>query len=482
MWLNRGISVIVSKKILLVEDQDSIAFEEAKMFRTAGYSVEIARSGETAVEAIERDGNIDLILMDIDLGAGMSGPDAARRILAHRNLPIVYLSSHTDQATVEMLKGATRHGFVEKGSGDFALLACIETAFELFEAQQAVGGMNVEDELDYFHIILSTIPSLVILTGSDSESPIYVSANSLRVTGYTPGELMSGFHEFAHEDDQESLKAAIRDAFQTRKNGDNFEFKAKRKDGSVWHASASWRSIRDDSGAYKGRVFQIHDITERKLAEARVQQLLVEKEILLKEVHHRIKNNMSILSSMLSIQSGMISDVSTSSILDDMRGRIAGMVNLYDALYRSDGFKSLSTNAYLTVILQGIVAQFAGSSEVALTWDIIDRDMDSLLLFPLGIIMNELVTNAFKYAFPNGGAGHISVSLSGLEPCSFELLVADDGIGMVGDAQAGRSGGFGSLLVETLAQQIDGVMERKSAIGEGTEFRMRFSIREDALD
>ena len=482
MGSNRGPSVIASKKILLVDDQDSIALEMAETLRTAGYRVEIVSTGATAMEAVERDGNIDLVLMDIDLGPGMKGPDAARRIMAHRSLPMVYLGSHTDQAAIAMVKGATRHGFFEKGSGDFALLACVETAFELFEARQAVSVMNLEDELDYFHIILSTIPSLVILTGSESESPIYVSANSLRVTGYTPGELMSGFHEFAHEDDQESVKAAIRDAFQERKDGDDFEFKAKRKDGSVWHASASWRSVHDDSGAYKGRVFQIHDVTERKLAEERVQQLLTEKEILLKEVHHRIKNNMSILSSMLSIQSGMVSDATASSTLDDMRGRIAGMVSLYDALYRSDGFKSLSTNDYLKVILEGIAAQFAGSSEVALTWDIIDRDMDSLVLFPLGIMMNELVTNAFKYAFPKGGAGHISVSLRRMEPGCFELLVTDDGIGMVDGAQVGRSGGFGFLLVETLTQQIDGTLERKSAAGEGTEFRMRFSIGEDVLD
>jgi PAS domain S-box-containing protein len=596
--------VVASKKLLLVEDQEFIALAGAKMLRAAGYEVEIAETGEVAVEAVSRDPRIDLVHMDINLGRGMSGPEAAKIILAGRSLPVVYLTSHTDRATVEKVRGTTCYGFVEKNSGDFVLLTAIDMAFDLFEARRIAAELNLEDELRYFHVILSTIPSLVILTGADGDTPIYVSANSLRLTGFTPGELLDGFQESADGEDRESVMRVIREASDAGRDGNHLEFRARRKDGTVWHASASWRSIRGDSGAYKGRIFQItditelqeaktalreseqkyrtiadytvnweswfspsgeylwvnpgvreitgytkeevlampdfisvmvaevdraafyevfheairknepnsnfefrflrkdgeirwlnvswkpifdddgkplglrssgHDVTEQRLAEASVKQLLAEKVILLREVHHRIKNNMSLLSSMLSLQAGMVSNPEASSTLKDMRGRIAGMVSLYDSLYRSDSFKTLSTDAYLTVILKGILAQFAGSSTATLTWDIVDKEMDSLLLFPLGIIMNELVTNAYKHAFPNGGEGHIGVTLRESGPDGFEIIVEDDGVGLAEDARAGRSGGFGFLLVETLTQQVGGTLERKSAQGEGTEFRMRFT-------
>jgi PAS domain S-box-containing protein len=450
----------------------------------------------------------------------------------------------------------------------------------------------------------------VILTGPDSESPIYVSENSLKITGYSPEELKCGFREFARETDRERVALAIREAFAKRSDFDGFEFDAARKDGVPWQASASWRSIFDDSGAYKGRVFQVidvtrlrraesalreseqkyraiadytvdweswfgpsgeclwvnpaveqitgyakeeilampdfipvliaeedrpvfierfqrairgrepnsgyelrflrkdgtlrwlsvawtpifddggrylgirvsgRDVTDRRLGEERIAQLLAEKELLLREVHHRIKNNMGLIASMFSIQADMISDPAASSALSDMRGRLMGMMILYDKLYRSEGFQELSTRGYLGALLDGIADEYSGSSGALLSWDIVDRVMDSRILFPLGIIVNELVTNAFKYAFPKGEPGLIALRFREAEAGCLELRVADDGIGVADSALAcpargEGAGGFGFLLVKTLTEQIGAKLELGRNGGRGTEFLLRFSI------
>ena len=122
--------------LLLVEDERLIAMTERRLLERAGYSVVEAHSGSEAVDAVAADQSIDLVLMDIDLGDGLNGVEAARRILELRELPIVFLTSHTEQDYVELAKQVSSYGYVVKNSGEFVLLRSIEVAFELFHAHQ----------------------------------------------------------------------------------------------------------------------------------------------------------------------------------------------------------------------------------------------------------------------------------------------------------------------------------------------------------
>lgn len=127
-----------AKTILLVEDEAIIALAEARLLAAAGYRVEIARSGERAVELALADPQIDLVLMDIDLGPGIDGPEAARRILAARDLPLAFLSAHTEPAVVERTEGITSYGYIVKNSGETILLASVRMAFRLHEARRSL--------------------------------------------------------------------------------------------------------------------------------------------------------------------------------------------------------------------------------------------------------------------------------------------------------------------------------------------------------
>jgi len=156
--------------ILLVEDEAIIALAGKNTLEGFGYGVALARSGEAAVETALRSGTpIDLILMDIDLGPGMDGTEAARRILAERNLPIVFLTAHSEREQVLKVRGLTRYGYVIKNSGDFVLQSSIEMAFELFRAHE--GLRNQEARLS---TLLNTIPDLVWLKDADG---VYLACN-----------------------------------------------------------------------------------------------------------------------------------------------------------------------------------------------------------------------------------------------------------------------------------------------------------------
>ncbi|MDA8411745.1 MAG: response regulator [Treponema sp.] len=144
------------KTILLVEDEILIAAMERSMLERNGYRVATASSGEKAVRAVEENHAIDLVLMDINLGDGMDGTEAARRILALRDIPLAFLSSHTEPAVVETTEGITSYGYIVKNSGETVLVASVKMAFKLHEArlrERAHGESLVRkmEELERFH-------------------------------------------------------------------------------------------------------------------------------------------------------------------------------------------------------------------------------------------------------------------------------------------------------------------------------------------
>ncbi|MGV8122298.1 MAG: PAS domain S-box protein [Candidatus Xenobiia bacterium LiM19] len=132
------------KKLLIVEDDMIAAAVESQTLRQLGYEVITAGSAQEAINKIDTDRSIDLVLMDIDLGIGMNGPDAAKQILARRRVPIIFLTSHSEQELMENVRGITRYGYVIKNSGDFVLKSSIEMAFELFNAHESLEKKNEE--------------------------------------------------------------------------------------------------------------------------------------------------------------------------------------------------------------------------------------------------------------------------------------------------------------------------------------------------
>jgi two-component sensor histidine kinase len=226
------------------------------------------------------------------------------------------------------------------------------------------------------------------------------------------------------------------------------------KDGrEVWIGQNIQMVMKD--GQVTGFQAVSRDITERKRAEAETQRQLAEKEILLREVHHRIKNNIASIGGLISLRLQAISSPAAVSVLQDALSRINSMRVLYDKLLLSQGSMNVSVENYIAGLVDLVVAVFPTNTRVTLDRHIADFHLDPKRMFPLGIIINELLTNIMKYAFSNRESGLIKISLARVDN-HVTLTIQDDGNGLPDGFDIQESKGFGLMLVKMLSQQLAG--------------------------
>jgi PAS domain S-box-containing protein len=725
----------IMKSILLVEDEALISLAESNVLRNIGYHVIPVNSGEKAVQAALENPEINLVLMDINLGRGIDGPEAAQQILSAKNIPIIFLTSHTEEDMVDKVRGITHYGYLIKNSGDFVLKNSIEMAFELFESNTFLtiqhelslflnsgsdlkqclekvlktviqfesidsGGIYLTDhatgdldlivhyglspdfikEVSHFtrdmpnvrlveagralygnyddirplndktrlteglrayaiipvscqgHLIavinltshsydfipektrlsLETLAlhiggtlmrirtedalreseekyrniveqSMLGIGISKGDKITFANPALLTIFNYNDYEEFLGMHlmDLVAPSSKQKIKERIKileegnepppefeyeilckggltkcllahstylslggesytqTTFQditSRKNAEmalkesetrfkNFVEKAPipiasvNLDGTVefinrkgidafgyhhediitlsnwWpkaypdmenpgqHAAA-WlesarkamdqgtdipggeRSLTCMDGSVKtvftygvpisGRIFVIfEDITERKQAEQKITALLAEKELILKEVHHRIKNNMTTIFSLLNLQAGTLKDPLSVAALKDAGSRIKSMIVLYDKLYQLSDFSSVSISGYISSLIDEIIKNFPNSNIVTMEKIIEDFDLDLKRLQIIGIIINELLTNIMKYAFTGRKEGKIKISVSLKSPV-ITIIIEDNGCGMPESVDFMNTTGFGLKLVNLLIGQLNG--------------------------
>jgi two-component sensor histidine kinase len=214
------------------------------------------------------------------------------------------------------------------------------------------------------------------------------------------------------------------------------------------------------------------EILERIKNEETVKSLLVEKEFILKEVHHRIKNNMTTIIALLNLQTGTVKDISAVTAIKEAESRVRSMMVLYDKLYLSENFNHLSVKDYLSSLIDEIIMNFPNRGSVAVIKNIDDFILDSKSLFSVGIIINELLTNIMKYAFQGKEGGVITASASLMDK-NVQLVIQDDGIGIPEWVDFENSNGFGLMLIKMLTHQLSGNIriERNNGTGFILEFR-----------
>jgi len=763
------------KTILLVEDEAIIALIEKSLLEKYGYSIIIANSGEKAIELFNQNNSIDLILMDIDLGSGIDGPETASIILKERDIPVVFLSSHTEPAVVERTERITSYGYVVKSSSITVLDASIKMAFKLFnektlrkheetitqfERDQLLSIFNSIDEITYISdpktfeliyanktlteripedsigkkcykilqnldapcdfctndIILKNKPeshywnfyntnfkqhyqivdriirwpdgrdvrfeiaiditerkrieneliqqlkfeqaivaaSRFLLSADKSEQAVnealkslvdasgvsrnYIFKNfndpedglcmrqvfeacspgvqpeienpSLQHVVYSQGferwrKVLSsgrqiqgdvcdfpeserdilesqgivsiliipidvagqwwGFIGFDETSSQHKWKDAemallqtvseIIGSFLTRnikdrqiasltavvENSSNIvvlkdidlrvvattqafanaagyaavDMLIGKTDAEIFGVNPEIEPIRSymederlvqafSPGQYiereeplvcaDGRTLIVLtkkypifdssknllgtgnisvDITERKIAEDKIRSLLAEKELILKEVHHRLKNNMNTVKGLLFLQIAFLKDPQAISALQDTIRRVDSMAVIYDKLYLSHNFDDISVQTYLPSLIDEIISNFPGNESVKVEKKIDDFILEVKKLQPLGIIINELLTNIMKYAFTGRDNNLISVSAT-LTGKKVSIIISDNGNGIPESVTFENSTGFGMQLVGMLTQQIGGSI--KIERGNGTKFVLEFEI------
>ncbi len=230
-------------------------------------------------------------------------------------------------------------------------------------------------------------------------------------------------------------------------------------------------------GQYYGRIWMFRDITMRKQTEQKVEALLAEKELLLKEIHHRVKNNMNTIFSLLSLQSNGLKNQEAAEALKDAGKRVLSMQILYDKLYRSSGFMEISIKEYLEPLIEEITGLFPNRGMVKIETQIDDFKLGVGVLSPLGMLINELVTNIMKYAFTGTGSftgrneGLIKVSAS-IKDRRVRLIISDNGSGIPENIDFENSTGFGLRLVGMLVKQLNAIIRIERE--EGTRIILEF--------
>jgi PAS domain S-box-containing protein len=202
-------------------------------------------------------------------------------------------------------------------------------------------------------------------------------------------------------------------------------------------------------------------------AQESIQLLLQEKELLLKEVHHRIKNNMSTIAALLGLQSDTIRDVDAAEALNDAKGRVLSMMGLYEILYKSNDLRSVPVNEYIANLIHEISLSYPLTNRISINHHIEPFSLDSKIIFPIGIIVNELLANALKNAFPDDRKGAVTVSIS-KNSARISITVKDNGIGIPEGLTISSSSGFGLKLINALLRQYNGTID--VIRGHGTEF------------
>ncbi len=231
-----------------------------------------------------------------------------------------------------------------------------------------------------------------------------------------------------------------------------------------------------DEGAVREVICTFNDITELKHAQELQQILLQEKEALLKEVHHRVKNNLQVITSLLRLESGRSTQPDIKAVLGDMQGRIRSMASLHEALYRSGIFATVNLGSYIeTLASQSFRAMLTDAHSIQLRLDLDPVTVSMDQATPCGLLINELISNCLQYGFPNERKGEVSITLKQLDDGQCCLCVSDTSVGLPADFEATRGNSLGLQLVASLATQLGGALEIKS--GSGSAFTVIFEVR-----
>lgn len=568
------------KRILLVEDDAILAMSEEMNLEQYGYAVQTVGTGEMAVEAVNTSFEADLILMDINLGSGIDGTQAAEIILKDHDIPIVFLSSHIDPETVERTERITSYGYVVKSSSITVLDASIKMAFKLFESRNkfqkifnlspalicvaGADGYFKELNSEWTNALGYTLDELGRIPFTDLIHPEDIEATNREIeTQLRGGKTLSFVNRYRHKNgayrylewratpseqgtlvasalditdrmksdkalqevradfqlaqsiahvgswrwgvedgevewsdemfrifgvDKESSTGRIQDIARDSMHPDDlhvvlpgnaksianmpFEYRIVLPDGSTRNILAkSGNTVFDGMGNPLSMSGVAQDITERKKAEAEISSLLAGKELLLREIHHRINNSMLTISSLLSIQARTLKEPSAIEALVDARNRVQVITGIYQKLDSASEFSELSIKDYMPSLVDAIMANFPKSRTVKLEKHIDDFVLDARRLQSLGIVVNELLTNTMKHAYRDRESGLVTVSATNTGG-HVAISVHDDGNGMPESVSIEGSTGLGLRLIHGMMLQLNGTIRIER--GNGTKVVLEF--------
>jgi PAS domain S-box-containing protein len=335
---------------------------------------------------------------------------------------------------------------------------------------------HAEDALkasqDYIRNIIDSSLDMIIAVDMNRRIVEFNKAAE-RILGYRREVIAGTMVDILYADPNEGLevhKTAVDNGQCTK------EILNRRKNGEVFPSFLSASTLLDIHGNVQGVMGVSRDITEQKQAEKKLTASLKEKEVLLKEVHHRVKNNMQVISSMLSLQSHHTTDKASRTMFQESQNRIRAMALIHEKLYTSEDLAHIDIAAYIQDLTASLFSTYTVSNAIKVNTDITDIFLTITTAIPCGLIINELVTNALKHAFPHQQKGTITVSMTPSTKDHLILTVSDTGIGFPEGIDFRNTTTLGMQLVISLVEQLEGTITLDRS--EGTRFRIEFRTQE----
>ncbi len=585
-------------KILIVEDEPVIGENILRILRHKGYdAVGPAKNSEDAVEMAARE-KPQVVIMDIEISGNSDGIETAKRINESADIPVLYLTAHSDDETIQRARETDPYGYIIKPINSRELVAAIELA---------VYKHRIETELkrseEKFSDLYNNAPDMYISIDAETGEILECNDTVVKTTGYEKNELIGRkVFDIYHPDSRERAAVVFKQFQETgevkgedlmilKKNGtagfvnlsasavrdetgkiiksrsiwrditekktlerqliDNEErfrllfensplpYQSLDLEGRVVEVNNSWlkvlgyekeevlgRNIKEfldpesletlkvnfsrfkESGEVRGVEFfmrkknnerilvsvngklsyrrdgsskQTHcifrDITDQREAERRLEASLNEKDILLKEVHHRVKNNMQVIISLINLQAGYVKDSVILDFFKDTVYRIRSMALVHEKLYQSESISAINFGDYIRALTSDISQQYiSGGLRGDVNVDVEDITMGIDRAIPCGIIINELVSNSFKHGFKGTDYGQININFHKTGNSDAVLQVSDNGKGLPESFDISNINSLGMQLVDSLVVQINGSLDIKKQ--EGASFTITFPLQD----
>jgi PAS domain S-box-containing protein len=331
----------------------------------------------------------------------------------------------------------------------------------------------LKENEQFLENIIENIPDMIFVKDADDLKFERVNKAAEQIWGYDRDELIGNTdYDFFTKDEADFYTRNDREVLDKKEPRDILEetIHTRLMGERILHTKKI--PLLDDKGRSNYLLGISEDITQRKKAEIELKNSLIEKEALLREIHHRVKNNMQIISSLLNLQIDQVKEEESKDVLKDSQSRVKSMAMIHEKLYMSRDLSHINFKEYTEKLVSDIFYTYEvqiGTIKPILKVENIEINMETAI--PLGLIINELVTNSLKFAFPEKVEGSVTVELK-IKDGEHTLSVADDGVGIPENIDFKKTESLGLQLVNSLVNQIDGVITLDRS--NGTEFKILF--------